>query len=75
MLRNGGAFGFEAGKYDVSMRLAERVLLPRVRTADAATVILADGFSGREQIEQGTGRPTLHVAELLARHLQQPRRT
>ena len=56
-----GAFGFEAGKYDVSMRLADR--------------ILADGFSGREQIEQGTGRPTLHVAELLARHLQQPRRT
>jgi hypothetical protein len=40
-----------------------------VRAAAADTVILADGFSCREQIEQGTGRPTLHLAELLAAHL------
>jgi len=62
-----GAFGFEAAKYEVSMRAAERVLLPQVRAAPEATVILANGFSCREQIEQGAGRKTLHVAELLTR--------
>jgi FAD/FMN-containing dehydrogenase/Fe-S oxidoreductase len=61
-----GAFGFEAEKYEVSMRAAERVLLPRVRSAAADTLVLADGFSCREQIEQATGRKTLHIAELLA---------
>jgi Fe-S oxidoreductase len=65
-----GAFGFEAPKYEVSMTAAERVLLPAVREAAADTLILANGFSCREQIEQGTGRPTLHVAELLARGLE-----
>jgi Fe-S oxidoreductase len=65
-----GAFGFEADKYDVSMTAAERVLLPRVREADAATTILADGFSCREQIEQGTGRHAFHIAEVIADHLE-----
>jgi Fe-S oxidoreductase len=61
-----GSFGFEAEKYAVSMRAAERVLLPRVRQAAPGTLILADGFSCREQIEQATGRRTLHLAELIA---------
>ncbi|TPJ52404.1 FAD-binding and (Fe-S)-binding domain-containing protein [Mesorhizobium sp. B2-6-4] len=61
-----GSFGFEAAKYEVSMAAAERVLLPAVRAAPADVMILANGFSCREQIEQGTGRKTLHVAELLA---------
>jgi Fe-S oxidoreductase len=61
-----GSFGFEAEKYGVSMRAGERVLLPRVRSASRGTTILADGFSCREQIEQGSDRPTLHIAELIA---------
>jgi FAD/FMN-containing dehydrogenase/Fe-S oxidoreductase len=61
-----GAFGFEKEKYDLSMTAAERVLLPTVRNASAETIILANGFSCREQIEQGTGRQTKHIAELLA---------
>ncbi len=65
-----GAFGFEAGKYEVSMAAAERVLLPAVRAAPEGRLILANGFSCREQIEQGTGRATLHVAEALAAHLE-----
>src|SRR5207302_11026752 len=70
-----GSFGFEAAKYAISAVAAERVLLPAVRAAPAETVIVADGFSCREQIEQGAGRPTLHLAELLARGLQaEPRR-
>ncbi|MGE0744813.1 MAG: FAD-binding and (Fe-S)-binding domain-containing protein [Rhodospirillales bacterium] len=64
-----GAFGFEAAKYAVSLDIGERVLLPRVRAAAAETLVVANGFSCREQIEQGTGRPTLHVAELLAQGL------
>jgi Fe-S oxidoreductase len=62
-----GAFGFEARKYAVSQRAAERVLLPAVRAAGPGTLIVADGFSCREQIEQGSGRSTLHLAEALAR--------
>ncbi|MDQ3283508.1 MAG: FAD-binding oxidoreductase [Acidobacteriota bacterium] len=60
-----GAFGFEAKHYDLSMKLGERVLLPLVRDADRETLIIADGFSCREQIEQATGRRTLHFAEVL----------
>lgn len=60
-----GAFGFEEKHYDLSMKLGERVLLPMIREADAETLILADGFSCREQIEQGTGRETLHFAEIV----------
>ena len=60
-----GAFGFEAKHYDLSMKLGERVILPMVREADADTLIIADGFSCREQIEQGTGRRTLHFAEVV----------
>ncbi|WGR97612.1 4Fe-4S dicluster domain-containing protein [Bradyrhizobium sp. ISRA443] len=61
-----GSFGFEKGKYDISIAAAERALLPMIRNADAATIVLANGFSCREQIEQCTGRQTKHVAELLA---------
>ncbi len=61
-----GSFGFEADKYEISQAAGERVLLPRVRQAGADTLILADGFSCREQIEQGTGRRTRHLAEVIA---------
>jgi hypothetical protein len=62
-----GAFGYEAGRhYAVGLAAGERVLLPAVRQASADTLIVADGFSCREQIQQGTGRRTLHLAEVLA---------
>ena len=60
-----GAFGFEREKYAVSQAIAERVLLPAVRTADLSAIIVSDGFSCREQIFQSTGRKALHVAEVL----------
>jgi FAD/FMN-containing dehydrogenase/Fe-S oxidoreductase len=60
-----GAFGFESRHYDMSMKLGERVILPMVRESDAETLIIADGFSCREQIEQGTGRRTMHFAEVV----------
>ncbi|WCN05268.1 FAD-binding and (Fe-S)-binding domain-containing protein [Streptomyces sp. M92] len=62
-----GDFGFEKGHYEVSMACAESGLLPVVRAADDATLVLADGFSCRTQVEQaGTGRAPLHLAEVLA---------
>jgi len=64
-----GAFGFAAETYEVSVLIGERVLLPAVRDAPAGTLILADAFSCREQIEQGSGRATLHIAELLAERM------
>src|SRR4029453_8217819 len=67
-----GAFGFEADKFAVSQAIGERVLLPAVRAATADTLIVADGFSCREQIEQATGRPTVHLAEVLAMALKSP---
>jgi len=60
-----GAFGFEKEHYDLSMRVGERVLLPAVRNAAQDTLIIADGFSCREQIAQGTGRRALHLAEVI----------
>jgi len=64
-----GAFGYEARHFDVSMRMAELSLLPAVRAADEATVILADGTSCRHQIKDGAGREAWHVARLLERCL------
>jgi FAD/FMN-containing dehydrogenase/Fe-S oxidoreductase len=66
-----GSLGFERAKYDVSMAAGERVLLPKVRNAGKETVVLANGFSCREQIEQGSDRKTKHIAELIADHLVQ----
>jgi FAD/FMN-containing dehydrogenase/Fe-S oxidoreductase len=60
-----GAFGFEPDKYDLSMRVGERVLFPAVREASRDTIIVADGFSCREQIAQGTNREALHLAQVL----------
>jgi Fe-S oxidoreductase len=61
-----GPFGFEQKSYEVSQALGERVLLPAVRNAEPGTVVVADGFSCREQVAQNTDRRAVHVAEVLA---------
>jgi FAD/FMN-containing dehydrogenase/Fe-S oxidoreductase len=60
-----GSFGYEAEHYDVSMKMAERSLLPAVRGAPADALIVADGTSCRHQIEDGASRGALHVARVL----------
>jgi Fe-S oxidoreductase len=60
-----GSFGFEKDHYKISVDIGELVLLPAVRNAGAA-LIIADGFSCREQILQLTGRRALHISEVLA---------
>jgi Fe-S oxidoreductase len=78
-----GAFGYEAGHFDVSMKMAEAALLPALRRADADTLLVADGTSCRHQIHDGLragavaaapGAPqdAVHVAQLLARALAAP---
>jgi Fe-S oxidoreductase len=61
-----GAFGFEETHYDVSMAAGERVVLPKVRQAGDDVLVIADGFSCREQIRQGTGKRAYNLAELIA---------
>ncbi|MGE5724002.1 MAG: FAD-binding and (Fe-S)-binding domain-containing protein [Acidobacteriota bacterium] len=61
-----GSFGYEKEKYEISMKAGERVLLPAVRKAGLSTLIMSDGFSCKEQIEQDTNRHALHTAEVLA---------
>ncbi len=64
-----GAFGYEAAHYGVSMKMAELALLPRVRTAGADELIVADGTSCRHQIRDGSGRQAVHAARVLERAL------
>jgi FAD/FMN-containing dehydrogenase/Fe-S oxidoreductase len=66
-----GSFGFESDKYDVSVAIGERKLLPAVRQAPVSTMIIADGFSCREQIAQQTNRQALHLAEVMDLGMQQ----
>ena len=60
-----GAFGFEKEKYEISKAIGELELLPAVRQAPTDWLIVADGFSCREQIAQETDRHALHLAEVL----------
>jgi FAD/FMN-containing dehydrogenase/Fe-S oxidoreductase len=60
-----GSFGFESDKYEISMAIGELELLPAVRQAPADWLVIADGFSCREQIAQGTPRHAMHLAEVL----------
>lgn len=66
-----GAFGFEAPHYEVSQACGERVILPAVRQAPTDALVVADGFSCREQIAQGTGRMPLHLSQVLRMALRQ----
>ena len=61
-----GSFGFRQETAAASRRIAELALLPRLRAAAPDAVVVADGFSCREQIESLAGRPAQHLAEVLA---------
>src|SRR5207237_7650895 len=67
-----GAFGFEDKHYDLSMKCGERVLLPKVREASKNMLIIADGFSCREQIKSATDRRALHLAQVIKMAMDEP---
>jgi Fe-S oxidoreductase len=60
-----GAFGYGADTFDVSMKMANAALLPKIRNSASDTVIIADGTSCRCQIKDGTAREAKHVAIIL----------
>ena len=60
-----GSFGFEKEKYETSIAIGELELLPAVRQAPQDCLIIANGFSCREQISQCTGRHAVHLAEVI----------
>jgi FAD/FMN-containing dehydrogenase/Fe-S oxidoreductase len=64
-----GAFGYGAETYSASIEMAELSLLPAIRRAEPATIVVADGTSCRHQIRDGTERPALHAARVLAMSL------
>ena len=70
-----GAFGFEKDKYEISKAIGELELLPAVRHAPTDWLIVADGFSCREQIAQETDRHALHLAEVLQMALRESSET
>ncbi|MEV7691672.1 FAD-binding and (Fe-S)-binding domain-containing protein [Streptomyces bungoensis] len=61
-----GSWGFESGKYGISLDCGEQALLPAVRDAGEDCLVVADGFSCKTQIKDaGTGRRALHLAEVM----------
>ena len=60
-----GSFGYESEHVEISLKMAERSLLPAVRGAAPDTAIAASGFSCRHQIQHGSGRRALHPVEIL----------
>ncbi len=67
-----GSFGYEEDHYEVSMKVGERVLLPKVREAARDTLIVTDGFSCREQVMHGIRRHAMHLAEVIQMAMRQP---
>jgi Fe-S oxidoreductase len=65
-----GVFGYEAEHYELSVAMAERVLLPAVRAEGPETAVLATGTSCRSQIHDLAGRPAVHPLEFLAARLE-----
>ncbi len=60
-----GSFGFEDDHYDLSMQVGEHKFYPAMRDAEKDTILVADGFSCKTQLEQGSDRRALHVAQLI----------
>jgi Fe-S oxidoreductase len=66
-----GSFGFESEHFEISEKVGERILLPRVRETPQENFVIAEGFSCREQIEQLANRRALHTAEVLLKVLRE----
>jgi Fe-S oxidoreductase len=64
-----GSFGYDATHYEISMKMAELSLLPKVRAAGDGVLVVADGTSCRHQIRDGAQREAVHVAQVLQRAL------
>ena len=61
-----GAFGYAADKYELSMKIGELSVFPRIREATDEMLIVAPGTSCRHQIRDGTGREAVHPIQVVA---------
>lgn len=64
-----GSFGYESEHYDISMKIGNLRLLPAIRKASTEAIIVANGMSCRSQIQHGTDRQALHLAEVISTYL------
>ncbi len=60
-----GAFGYETEHFDISMKIGEDTVFPRIRNLDADVKIVAAGTSCRHQIFDGTNRLAQHPVTIL----------
>ena len=60
-----GSFGYVKEHYPLSIEIAEQHLLPAVRKAEDDTFIVAEAFSCRTQIKDGTDREPMHTVQLV----------
>jgi Fe-S oxidoreductase len=63
-----GSFGYEHGHFDVSVALANRVLIPAAQ-ADPTAILVAPGFSCRSQLHGLAGLFARHPMQILAESL------
>jgi Fe-S oxidoreductase len=61
----GFSFGYRPDVVPVSLQMGEQALFPQIRKTGRDTLLLADGFACRKQIQDGTGRSARHTAVLL----------
>lgn len=61
-----GSFGYETDHYDISMKIGSLKLFPYIENCDDSILIIANGTSCRNQIEHGTHKRALHLAEALS---------
>ncbi len=61
-----GSFGYEKEHFDVSKKISELVLVPSIKKAEINTLVVANGFSCRHQIQDFAGKTAVHWVESVA---------
>ena len=60
-----GSFGYEKEHYAISQKIGEEILFPAIRSMKNGTMVVANGFSCRHQIEHFTGVKPKHWVEVI----------
>ncbi len=64
-----GSFGYEEEHYELSMKIGGQRLFPAVAKSAPEVLIAANGTSCRHQIQDGTGRKSLHPVSIMRQAL------
>jgi FAD/FMN-containing dehydrogenase/Fe-S oxidoreductase len=60
-----GSFGYETEHYEMSLKIGELGVLPRIRAVSTGTLLAANGTSCRHQIADAAGREARHLVRIL----------